>query len=136
VALGKRKGSGNEELPVPLNTLIDVVFLLLVYFVITWSAPIPEAHLAVNLPSPGESTQEDPPPVLQIEVRPEKILVQGKAYSIDEIRPRLKNLAEMQSEQPVIVKVSGEIKTHRLVQVLDMCKGLGFETVNVMSLKG
>ncbi len=133
MALHKVRVQGNQEgSPVPLNTLIDVVFLLLVYFVITWSAPTPEAHLTVNLPSGGEGPAGES---LQLEVQSERLIVEGTPHSMQQIRPRLAELANMQADVPVIVKISPKVKTDRVVEVLDMCKGVGFATVNVLPLK-
>ena len=42
-----------ETLAVPMSSMIDIVFLLLIYFIVTMEDEIPEAHLSINLPSPG-----------------------------------------------------------------------------------
>ena len=54
----------NETLAVPMSSMIDIVFLLLIYFIVTMEDEIPEAHLAINLPSPGSKKENDTTPKL------------------------------------------------------------------------
>ena len=68
----------NDTLAVPMSQMIDVVFLLLIYFVVTMKDEISEAHLAVNLPSAGA------PPVAASaeELRVIRIFVERQGYRL------------------------------------------------------
>ena len=64
---------GNDSADVPMSAMIDVVFLLLIYFIVTYKEEIPEAHLAINLPQPTPPPKiiKEPPPLLKLKfVRP------------------------------------------------------------------
>ena len=56
------KKRNDESLAVPMSQMIDVVFLLLIYFVVTMKDEISEAHLAINLPSAGAAPAPSPVP--------------------------------------------------------------------------
>ena len=121
---------------VNMSSMIDVVFLLLIYFVVTQKEEISEAHLAVNLPSPNAAAQHDvKPKLLELEVHPGRVLLQGQAHSISKIKETLSYLAKLDPDQTVIVKTSMMARTEELVQVLDLCKGVGLSKLNVVTLR-
>ena len=121
---------------VNMSSMIDVVFLLLIYFVVTQKEEISEAHLAVNLPSPNAAAQNDvKPKLLELEVHPGRVLLQGRAHSISKIKETLSYLAKLDPDQTVIVKTSLMARTGELVQVLDLCKGVGLSKLNVVTLR-
>ncbi len=60
---------------VPLSAMIDVVFLLLIYFIMTQKPVVEDIYLQLNLPAPNPATSssDEPPAILRIDVskRPE-----------------------------------------------------------------
>ena len=119
-----------------MSSMIDVVFLLLIYFIVTQKEEISEAHLAVNLPSPNPARQaEVKPKLLELEVHPGQVMLQGAPRSPEIIEQTLGDLAKLDAEQTVIVKVSQMARNGELVSVLDLCKGVGFTKLNVVTLK-
>jgi biopolymer transport protein ExbD len=126
-----------EAAQIPMSSMIDVVFLLLIYFIVTQKDEISEAHLAVNLPSPNPAQQtETKPKFLELEVHPKgQVLLQGVPKPLPQIRETLAYLASLDAEQTVIVKTSVMATTEDLVHVLDMCKGVGLDKLNVMTLQ-
>ena len=75
-----------ETLAVPMSSMIDVVFQLLIYFIVTQREEVTEAHLAVNLPAPGAAkASENKPKMLELEVHPGVLLIQGAQREVSEI---------------------------------------------------
>lgn len=119
-----------------MSSMIDVVFLLLIYFIVTQKDEISEAHLAVNLPSPNPSQKEqkEPPKLLELHVLPGKVLLNGSHQKLEVIEGKLKKLAAMDPDMTVIVKTSGNARTAEQVSVLDLCRSAGLSKLNVMTL--
>lgn len=135
--MGAKRRISTESLAIPMSSMIDVTFLLLIYFVITQREEIAEAHLAVNLPSPSTAPQkvDEKPNLLEIEVRPGQLYLMKQPLTLAELQQKLGRLAALDTEQTVIVKTSVLAQTRELVTVLDTCKGLGLVRLNVMTLK-
>ena len=132
----KKRDISDGKMEVPMSSMIDVVFLLLIYFIVTQKDEIMEAHLAVNLPSPNQnSTSEVKPKLLELEVHPGQVMLQGVPRSLDMIKETLTYLAKLDPDQTVIVKTSVMAKTEELVSVLDLCKGVGLRKLNVVTLQ-
>ncbi len=134
MGLGKKR-AGGDLIQVPMSSMIDVVFLLLIYFIVTQRDEISEAHLAVNLPSPSSIESTERPMVLELRVEPGRVLLQGMPRTLEDIRERLAPLAEMDPEQTVMVKTSVMARAEELVAVLDLCRGVGLSKLNVVTLQ-
>lgn len=129
------KRKREETLAVPMSSMIDVVFLLLIYFIVTQKEEITEAHLAVNLPSPGSSkTTETKPQLLEIEVYDGRIALRGKVMPDDATFASLMNNFR-DPELTVMIKVSVGARAKDLVKVLDYCQGAGLTKLNVVTLR-
>jgi len=118
-----------------MSSMIDVVFLLLIYFIVTHKDELSEAHLAVNLPTPGAAASDRKPQFLEIEVRPNEVYLQGARLPLDTVRQKLNVVAQYDPEQTVMIKTSLQARARELVSVLDMCKEAGLENLNVLTLE-
>lgn len=135
--MGLTKKRTAEQLQLPMAAMIDVVFQLLIYFIVTHVDEIPEAHLAVNLPSPNPAATQPQvkPKLLELTVMPDQVLLQGVPRSPEVIQDTLTHLAKLDPDQTVIVKVNTMARTEELVRVLDLCEGVGLSKLNVVTLK-
>ena len=137
MANNRRQQDGGEH-QVPMSPMIDVVFLLLIYFIVTYQAEIPTAHLAVKLPGAPdqqEEQQEKPPTLLELEVHPGSYMLRGKTLSLGTIKDTLSSIAESDPEVTAIIKVNVRTETRRLIHLLDACRGVGLQNLNVVTLK-
>lgn len=132
----RRRKSGGGQVEIPMSSMIDVVFLLLIYFIVTQKDELSEAHLAVNLPSPNSAEQtEVKPRLLEIEIHPGQVFLQGSLQTKETMRGTLEQLAALDPEMTVMVKTSVMAQTDELVTVLDLCKGVGLSKLNVVTLQ-
>jgi biopolymer transport protein ExbD len=125
-----------ETLAVPMSSMIDVVFQLLIYFIVTARDEVTEAHLAVNLPAPGNAkVSENKPKMLELEVHPRSLRLQGVEMSQAEVSKMLVTLGKGDKDLTVLVKVSLESFASDLVTALDLCDKAGLVNLNVVTLK-
>lgn len=135
MALNKKKGKkGQGKIEVPMASMIDVVFLLLIYFIVTHKEQLSEAHLAVNLPSGGSSKPAPEARLLEITVRPGAIALRGKLMTEQQLTETLTRFGKTDPGQTVLIKVHSKAQTGRLVTVLDICKAANLTELNVVSL--
>lgn len=133
----KKRNLNVDAAEPPMSAMIDVVFLLLIYFISTQKEIIPEAHLAINLPSPP-SVDQPPPETPQV---PMDILVlpgpnyqvSGAPATLEVIDARLRSVAGINIETTVTVKTSMRAKADDMVKVLDLCHKYGLKNLNVVT---
>ncbi len=136
MALTKKGRRVDSMVQVPIASMIDVVFLLLIYFILTQKEEIAEAHLAVNLPTPGAPPpdQKEPPKVIEIDIHAGQAYLQKVPRSPERIREILTELGKLDPNQTVMIRTKLNAKSGELVQILDICAGAGLTKLNLLSL--
>lgn len=126
----------DEKLETPMAAMIDVVFLLLIFFIVTHKEELVEAHMAINLPSPSSVPSETKPQLLEVQVRAGgNYVLNGKPLGLEGIETTLHSIAQFDSEQTVIIKVHPASIQRELINLLDSCRKVGLTKLNVLTLK-
>lgn len=130
------KIKSEEKLSVGMSSMIDIVFLLLIYFIVTQREEITEAHLSVNLPAPGSAkASNNKPKMLEIEVHAGRTLLNGTPIDMPNLQKMLLSFGRNDADMTVMVKVSDEASASELVATLDICENAGLKNLNVVSLR-
>lgn len=132
----------SDSLELKMTPMIDVVFLLLVFFVWTSSFEIPEFDLPssiADVPAGGSevATQTPPPEAfdeLVIRMRMEDALVvmelNGQRFvELDALQNRLSSIISLGVQPPVIVDPSPQITMNDAVHVYDAARAAGADRV-------
>lgn len=133
----KKRVIDSEAAEPPMSSMIDVVFLLLIYFVVTQKEIIPEAHLAVNLPGPpAEQQQKDekPPTVIDVRVLSNEYQFMNIPIKLTTLREKLEQFGSDDAGYTVVIKTDVYAKNERLVNVLDACKKANLNQLNIVTL--
>ena len=131
----RRPAQTNEDIDVSMTPMIDVVFQLLIYFLVTFSTSDVLAHLDVSRPAPNAAQSKQTPPgdMIRIAVMPKGYGINGKDVELDELEMLLDKLAKVSTEQTVLVTCDDRSLHGRLIQVLDRCAESGLTKISVMS---
>lgn len=110
-----------------LAPMIDIVFLLLIFFIVTWQFTRSETELKVSVPTAeegGEPSRQRGEII--INVMPDaSIRVEGADVSMDELRDKLASIARQYENQPVRIRGDGAVAYQRIVEVIDTCQKAG-----------
>ena len=125
--------SRSEPAPVAFQIapMVDILLVLLCFFVITWSMARKENELDVRVPA-ASAGQESNPVVNQtvLNVKADGTIVwDRKSISKEVLLQKLKSLAALHSDYAIILR--GDVKTDydHIVQVLDTCRSAGIWNV-------
>lgn len=133
---------------VPLSSMIDVVFLLLIYFIFTQKEVVEDVHLQLNLPAPqSSSANEEPPPMLRIDVFENSqdndtatyYAVNtakegaGRAMEFTELQSYLKIVADNSTETTIVLNCGPNANHDKLIKILDLCNSLGLTELNLLN---
>ena len=140
--MAKLKKRVEEKGGVPIAPMIDVVFLLLIYFMVASTLERQEADLSFQLPGTVEQAEPlDLPDEQIIEIRPDgQVVVNDYPYDrpgasrFDELASMLTRFREASSANKVeaIITVSPDdaVLHRQIVKVMDACSIAGIEAVN------
>lgn len=126
-----------------MTPMIDVVFLLLIFFVCASIGQIPESLLPTPLNSGSiDSTEQAdvPKPLLEVWVKLRRIDAPEESFTraeLDEelyedwteLRATLRALAAMAPKIPVILDIGPAVPVGDLVDIYDTCRAAGFDSV-------
>ena len=107
-----------ELLTPDLTPLIDVVFILLIFFIVSSVFKTEELALKLDLPTSQAQEHEVEPKQLNIELSPTSLAYLGKVVSFNELDSKLSNV--LKKDKPVIVRIDKDVKYSRIVKILDI----------------
>ncbi|MCB0317811.1 MAG: biopolymer transporter ExbD [Bdellovibrionales bacterium] len=113
-----------------LTPLIDVVFLLLIFFMLTSTMMIQEG-LDLDLPgSKSSGTVDQSPLVLSID-KSGKLLFKDKELSIDSLQNQLKDIFQINPNEPVVIKSDKTVPVQDLVDIMDAIRSSGGSNISL-----
>ena len=121
-------GSLNE---LNITPLLDLVFVLLVIFIIT--TPQLVNNLEMNLPSgKPPPPKKDKPKITRIEVNSAGVItLDSVAVTLADLHSKLAAMKEANPDMPVVVKGSDEVEYQFMVGVLDTLQQLDITKVGL-----
>ncbi|HEX9646423.1 MAG TPA: biopolymer transporter ExbD [Alphaproteobacteria bacterium] len=110
--------------------LIDVVFLLLVFFMLASSFIEPAAiDLAMSRPQAAPQAAAEP---LVVDVRAGgEVRLNGLALALDQLGPEIAARPGAAGDRPVTVRAEAEVPVALLVAVMDRLRGAGFANLRL-----
>ncbi|MBP6164237.1 MAG: biopolymer transporter ExbD [Aliarcobacter sp.] len=107
-----------ESLSLDLTPVIDVVFILLIFFIVTSVFKKEELALMLDLPTSNAKEMEIKKEQIFIELSQNKLAIKGIEVSFESLEDNLK--AVKNKENPVIVRIDKKVEYQRVVKVLDL----------------
>jgi len=132
-------GGGEGEFGLQIAPMLDVMFVLLMFFMVMAGQQVKEAELGVSVPVSGQHSTTAKTPVT-IRVAPDGVVTfndtpvdSREDREMPRLRARLKALIEAFSEQSVIIRPNDRAPYQRVVDVLNAC---GAERVKNLTFGG
>ena len=133
--------AGRREFSVSMTPMIDVVFLLLIFFVCTASFQIAEAVLPSPLATGGTTAVQLPPELTEVpldrllievsqEGRSTRLAINGQDCPTPaRLSELLRALASIDRTLPVILDIAGETPLAAAIDVYDRCRLASFQRI-------
>ena len=108
----------HEPLVPDMTPLIDVVFILLIFFIVTSIFKKEELALLLNLPSSNAKELKVEKEQITIELSEKKIAFKGKEVTLEVLKEELKKIKD--KKRAVIVGIDEEVIYKNIVEILDI----------------
>lgn len=122
-----------EEPQLNLTSLIDVVFLLLIFFMLTTTF-VRNPGLKITLPQAGEQRSVSADDQVEVVVDAmDRIYIAGNvvAANAQPLRVALQRRANGNYQQPLLIRADGRASHQAVVRVMDAAAALGFSRVDI-----
>ncbi len=134
----KKKLKKNRQVDdnTPVSAMIDIVFLLLIYFILT-QKPIIEDTLLKFSPATGggqsSKVSEDDFVMLEVKSSPGSCSVNGQSISINELPQWLEQISRNTPLASIVILCGEKVKHHNLVAVMDICRKSPLKKINIVA---
>ena len=122
-----------SDIGVDMGPLIDCVFLLLIFFLVSTTMKKPEMEMPVDLPDPAISAQAQPAmnvTVLTID-REGSFYMKGVPIGQTELHRQIREIGQTAPETRLRIDVHREAPSRFLVQMLDLCSFEGLRNYRI-----
>ena len=128
----KRKHRAEDEAEINITPMLDIVFIMLIFFIVTTSF-IKEKGLEVSRPSnspPKQVEQKKGPIVVKIDGN-SNITIKGRMLEPKAVQANLEREKAEKPESPLIIAAHPDAETDALVNILNAAKAVDIASVSV-----
>ena len=141
MARQKKKNKG-EAAKLEMTPMIDVVFQLLIFFIVTLKPQDILAHLDISRPAPdpNQKPEEEMDDLLTIlvynhlKLGGKGVSIEGAKVSYEHLSKQLKKLAAHSQNVSVVIKCTSDSPHSNLVKLLDICAAAKLTNLAVFSM--
>jgi biopolymer transport protein ExbD len=119
----------------PMTPMIDVVFQLLIFFIVTLKPIDVLAHLDVTRPSPDQPRDrlEVPKNLIRIGIHYDGFSINERAVTEAALDDLLGKLADLDPKQTILLLASAASPHDFLIKALNLCSRHGLSNLSVIS---
>ncbi len=122
-----------EHISPDLTPLIDVVFLILIFFMVSSTFKKEELALLLTLPDANSATTEIKKEDINIELKKDEVALKGKKISFEELDSSFKDVTD--KTKPINVRIDKDVTYERVVKLLDLLNKNGLNNLALESKK-
>ena len=130
----KFRPKSNDVDNIDVSPLIDMVFILLIFFMVTTTF-VKDMKLDLNRPSAASASLADTKVIRVYIDNSNEIFIDNQAVKVWAIQSKLRDLLRSSTDKAVLVVTDTDIPVSSLIDVIDECKLSGAKDVAVSTTK-
>lgn len=125
----RRRSYQNEEAPgIDLTPMLDVVFIMLIFFIVT-SSFIKESGIEVNRPQADSAAAQEQGNILIAVTADGQVWLDKQVVDVRSVRTHVERMRQEQPEGIVVVQADQDARTGLVVRVMDQARLAGVPDV-------
>jgi len=129
-----RKKRPPYQIQAPLTSLIDIVFMLLIYFLLTTNFMVEEG-IKIKLPQAGAGAPQIKQEITVFIDKTGQAFMGEKPLSLSQLFTQLKQMIGQDKDRMVIIKADRSLILNKAVKVMDMAKAAGASRLSLATEK-
>lgn len=119
-----------EEAAIDLTSMLDVVFILLIFFIVSTSF-VKEAGIEVSRPSAKTAQTQENAHILIAITSNNDIWIQQRQVDLRAVRSNVERLRAESPEGGVVIQADKGSQTNTLIEVMDQVKMAGIDDISI-----
>ena len=125
----------NEESEINITPMLDIVFIMLIFFIVTTSF-VKEISIDVNRPTKSPIKEQKKSEVISVRISAEgQNFVQDRLITLDAVRANIESNLALKPQATVVVVSDREADAGFLVKVIDQSRLAGARNVSLAAQK-
>lgn len=131
----KHKRHGADEAEINITPMLDIVFIMLIFFIVTTSF-VKEVGIDVNRPTNAPVKEQKKSDVISIRISESgQIYVQERMVDIRAVRANVESGLSIKPEASVVVVSHRDSDAGLLVRVIDQARMAGAQSISLAATK-
>ncbi len=127
--------NSEEETSIDLTPMLDVVFIMLIFFIVTTSF-VKESGIQVNRPNAASAEKKERANIMIAISDAGEIWIQKRRIDIRSVRANVERLHAESPEGSVVIQADKDSKNGLLVQVMDQVRLAGVTSISLAAKPG
>lgn len=128
----RRRTLGVKKEPtIMIIPMIDIVFFLLVFFMVGTLYMNTEQQIPLNLPSTSTSTAKSIEPIIITLTTSHKLYIDNREISADNLSQEVQDIVRTTPRQDFVIRASKDVYYNEVIALLDMLKVNGAKYISV-----
>ena len=128
----RRRTLGVKKEPtIMIIPMIDIVFFLLVFFMVGTLYMNTEQQIPLNLPSTSTSTAKSIEPIIITLTTSHKLYIDNREISADNLSQEVQDIVRTTPRQAFVIRASKDVYYTEVIALLDMLKVNGAKYISV-----
>lgn len=120
----------NEESQIELTPMLDVVFIMLIFFIVTTSF-VKESGIEVNRPQAASAQKQERASIFIAIDDKGHVWLQKRKLELDAVRANIEKLHAESPEGTVVIQADTKSETGILVKVMDQVRLAGVKNISI-----
>ena len=126
----RRPMKQEEEKVADLTPMLDVVFIMLIFFIVT-ATFIKETGVEVNRPDTQTAVKKKTVSLLVAVAQDSAIWIDKKKVDIRNVRPMMERLHAENPKGGLVIQADGESKVEKVLAIMDAARNIGISQVAI-----
>ncbi len=126
----RRRTIFEEEGEINLTPMLDIVFIMLIFFVVT-SSFVKESGVDVSRPSASTAVRKQQGNIMVAITRDDQIWIDRRRVELHAVRAQVERLHAENPEGEVVIQADRNSRSGLMVQVIDQARLAGVENVAI-----
>jgi len=133
----RRRQGTNDQPALEMTPMIDVVFQMLIFFIVVLKQDDLLSMLSASRPGTPERPpleEQKPVELINIEINSHGFLLRGRPVSRDGLATNIRSLSQFSRTASVIIRCTADSSHKFLVQALDICNQYEMTNLSIFSM--
>ena len=119
-----RKRAQPTMLGFQIAPMVDILLVLLVFFIVTWNFALTENELDIKVPTAISAKEQQPmPQQAVVNVRKDgSVVMHRQPLTLQQLREKLSKMAEIFPDYAIILRADEDLPYKNLMAVMDICR--------------